>query len=206
MKKYLWLPIGLILIVLFALYVDQPVSMWFDEPKRESWRVFALEITDIGQSAQWFLLAIIVFFISKSRGAQKLPHWAAHLFFALIISGLLLHIVKFSCGRQRPHISPERFPLVFHPFTFDWNYQSFPSGHTQTLFCVAVFFSLLWPRQRIFFFLFALAFSFTRVMALQHFLSDIIGGAMIGLLGAQLSLWMMTRWIPSPEPILRERK
>jgi membrane-associated phospholipid phosphatase len=201
MKRFLWLPLCLIVIGLFAFYLDQPVSQWFDESTHDSWRVFALQITDVGKGAQWFLLAILVFFISKSRGSEKLANWAAHLFCALIVSGALLHVVKFSFGRQRPHISPDRAPLSFHPLNANWDYQSFPSGHTQTLFCVAIFFSMLWPRKRFLFYSIAVAFAFTRVMALQHFVSDIVGGAIVGIIGTQLSIWIMSRWIPSPRPL-----
>lgn len=212
-KNIVTILFGLILAGAVALFIDQPLALWFSLPETEPYRKFAFYITDIGLSEHWFILAILVFFGSwiflKTRKEmnpdsalilriRNLQHWGAHLFFALCTSGLLLQISKHLVGRQRPHISPERFPFVFRPLTNHWDWHSFPSGHTQTLFCVATVVGHLWPKQKMFFWILAGVLSFTRVMAVQHFSSDVIGGALLGILGSQLSLYYFCRWVPAP--------
>ena len=202
---------SLIIIGLTSFFVDQPVSLWFSLPEAEPYRKFAFSITDIGLSEHWFLLAILTFFISKlillyhrhmntfHARVINFKNWGAHFFFALSTSGFLLQITKHIVGRQRPHISEDRLPFVFHPLSNHWDWHSFPSGHTQTLFCVAVLFAIMWPKQRNYFWILAFALSFTRVMSVQHFLSDVVGGALIGILGAELSLYYFARWVPAPK-------
>ena len=199
-----------------ALTLDQSISLWFDEPQRNAWRMFCVEITDVGKAEQWFALALLVYIICRFLihfrpkfvnfgKIQNIRHWAAHFFLALIVSGLSVHVVKFLFGRQRPHISLTRDAFTFHPFTFDWNYQSLASGHTQTLFCVATMFATLWPKSAKWFWFLAAVFSFTRVMAIQHFTSDIIVGAMIGYYGTKWSLLLFSSSIPIPHAITESK-
>lgn len=202
---------GLILAGASALFIDQPIALWFSLPETESYRKFAFAITDIGLSEHWFILAILVFFGSwmllkiktnlrsdLNLRVLNLKNWGAHQFFALCTSGLLLQISKHLVGRQRPHISPERYPFVFRPLTNHWDWHSFPSGHTQTLFCVATVVGCLLPKQRLLFWIIAGLLAFTRVMSVQHFCSDVIGGALLGIFGSQLSLYYFSRWVPAP--------
>jgi membrane-associated phospholipid phosphatase len=204
--------IGLVLAGVFALTLDQPISLWFSHPDHDAYEKFALTITDIGLAEHWFALAVLTFLSCKlflkfkpnlanatSAKLQNFQNWGAHFFFALCTSGFILQTLKHLVGRQRPHISLSRDPLIFHPLSNHWDWHSFPSGHTQTLFCVATIFSTLWPKHKISIFLLAFLFSLTRVMAVQHFFSDIIGGALVGILGAQISLHFFARWVPAPK-------
>ncbi len=202
----------LIIAAIFAFTIDQPISLWFDEPARNSWRLFALEITDIGKGEQWFGLSLFVYFgsqlilkyrpqsISRER-ASNIKNWSLHFFAALIVSGFFLQLTKIIFGRQRPHVSITREALIFHPFNFNWDFQSFASGHTQTLFCVASLFVSLWPQKSKWIWLTAGLLAFTRVMALQHFVSDVIGGALLGIYGTQLSFYLFSRKTPVPQPL-----
>ena len=211
-KKWLVVLLLLSSALLIAIFLDQPISLWFDQPERNGLRLFSLAITDIGKSEQWFALSILILILGKAillirpqslyiDKIKNLMAWAAHLFIALIVSGLILHLIKMSVGRERPHISPTRDPFVFHPGTVNWDFESFPSGHTQTLFCVAFLFVLLWPKKNWLFWTLAALLSYTRVTALQHFTSDIIGGAIIGVLGSQLSIWFFSKKIQMPRPL-----
>jgi len=206
------------LLLGLALYADQPVAQWFDQPKFDLLRLDAREITNIGLAEHWFGLAAIIF-ITCQFIIPRFPKWAArrveliqnwrlagvHLFFALITSGIFLHVIKFMVGRQRPHLTTNHAPMVFVPFSWHWHWQSFPSGHSQTLFSVAAMAAVLWPRLRWVIYILAAAFAMTRVVILQHFLSDAAGGAIIGYLGAQLSFHLVGARISMPNPLSNVR-
>lgn len=187
MKRGLIFCFGTFAAAMSVLLVDQDLSQWFAADAQTSLRVAARRITDIGLGEYWFGLALAVYVLSRWRSWDRYRAWAVQLFFGLLGSGILLQVFKICIGRQRPHKSETYDALVFHPFNLDWHFQSLPSGHTQVLFSVATSAALLWPRGSWFIFLLAAGLGFTRVMTLQHFLSDVIAGALLGYLG---TLWV----------------
>ena len=73
------------------------------------------------------------------------------------------------------------------------NYNSFPSGHTQVMLTVAMIATMIWPKGRYFWFSVSLFLGFTRVVIHQHFFSDFVGGAFLGIYG---TLWIYQLWPP----------
>jgi membrane-associated phospholipid phosphatase len=76
----------------------------------------------------------------------------------------------------------ERGVFVFDFFNFHHHFQSLPSGHSQTLFTTATFFSFLFPKASPYLFIFAFYFSMTRALTIAHFVSDVIFGAGLGII------------------------
>lgn len=190
------LVIGMALALISALTLDQSVSLYFKQPELEPVWLFARNITNAGLSEHYFALALILYVFAKWVRPQFVQTriWARNFFFALIVSGIFVHIVKFCFGRQRPHKSEVFDPYVFHPFTTHWDFHSFASGHTQVMFTVATMFAVAFPRARWVFFAIAAFFGFTRVIIHDHFLSDVIGGAVVGYIGATTALYWVSRW------------
>lgn len=190
------LVIGIVLALISALTLDQSVSLFFKQPELNSVWLFARNITNAGLSEHYFVLSLVLFVFGKWVRPQfvQVRIWARNLFFALILSGIFVHIVKFTFGRQRPHKSVDFDPYVFHPLTTHWDFHSFASGHTQVMFTVATVFAATFPRARWVFFAIAAFFGFTRVIIHDHFLSDVIGGAVVGYIGATTALYWAARW------------
>lgn len=69
---------------------------------------------------------------------------------------------------------------------------SFPSGHTTTAFTLALLMAFEAKRTwcDIVFPLIALFVGYSRIYLAQHFVTDVLGGVIIGLLSACLSLWI----------------
>lgn len=57
---------------------------------------------------------------------------------------------------------------------------SFPSGHTMTAFCLAGFFSLLFPHGKWLWYVWAFGCALARVWGRRHFLDDTLMGAAVG--------------------------
>jgi membrane-associated phospholipid phosphatase len=200
----------LALTITCIFFVDQPVSAWF--AANQDYRYGAQLTTDFALGEYWFGLALFAYVLGKwifplwksnylhhHQRAQLLKWQGLQLFWALTTAGLILRILKFLIGRQRPHKSPVWDPLVFEPFNMHWHFQSMPSGHAQVLFTVAFLFSFFWPRGKWAFFFLAALFSLTRVILHQHFLSDVMAGALVGILGSKLSLFYFTKKFPIPQ-------
>ncbi len=99
---------------------------------------------------------------------------------AVLLTGGLTQIAKFSSGRLRPY---ETSPLNPKDFTA-WNTQSsFWSGHTATSFALAAVFSEVYSDKmwvKITSYGLASTVGITRIVEEQHWPSDVIVGAVVG--------------------------
>jgi membrane-associated phospholipid phosphatase len=190
--------------VLSVLFIDQNLSLFFKRPELMRVWLFAREITNVGLSIHYFVGSILIYVVSRwwLHHFTQLRAWSRDFFFSLVCSGVLLHVVKVIVGRQRPHISEMADAHVFHPFTLNWDFQSFPSGHAQVMLTVATMMSFGFPKGKWLFFALGIFFAFTRVVTRDHFLSDVIMGGTVGYLGSLLAVYYLHRRI---RPELRHR-
>ncbi|RPI73842.1 MAG: phosphatase PAP2 family protein [Ignavibacteriales bacterium] len=102
------------------------------------------------------------------------------LFESLTISGVGIMLMRYLAGRQRPYYNQGEW--AFKGFQTNNEFQSFPSGHT----CVAFALSTVLAERidniwaRIGFYGIASLTATARVINNQHFLSDVVWGALIG--------------------------
>lgn len=186
--------IVLIVCLISIFFVDQKIANLLSPEQALQIYQPARKLTDVGEGAHFFAIAIIGYLISfvflkmnKKRGdflqrqkMEKTKTWFLTFFLALLFSGMVLQALKFVIGRQRPHLTAERDPWVFDHLTSNWHLHSFPSGHTQTLFTVATALSLTFPRWQWWFFAAAVCVAITRVLLQEHFFSDLLMGAYVG--------------------------
>lgn len=201
MWKWLWISLLALLTPVSLLFWDQSTSLWFARPENENIRHWGHAVTDIALGEYWFGLAIVIYAFTrwiapriqaaanKSDLVRFWRNWSINLFLSLLGAGLILRILKSVFGRQRPHKSEIFDPAVFEPMNLHWHFQSMPSGHTQVIFTLAAVLALLWPRGAWLFYAIAAVLGFTRVVTHQHFLSDVLAGALVGVLGA----WLVMR-------------
>jgi membrane-associated phospholipid phosphatase len=120
------------------------------------------------------------------------------------IGGLLEVILKWSVGRTRP---VQGGVISIEPFGFDhfrggpagFLHQSnlcFPSGHATLAFATAACLAYLLPRWKVFWFLLAALVGAERIAELAHYPSDVVGGAICGVLAFQLSRLLLERYLP----------
>lgn len=96
----------------------------------------------------------------------------------IISVGLIEQPVKWLIGRNRPYQNNGRYS--FDPFTFD---ASFPSGHTTHAFMLATVISMHYPKTwvKVTGYSVATLVAFDRINDDIHFTSDVITGAVIGV-------------------------
>lgn len=161
-------------------------------------------VTDWGNYAFYvgFALALAVGLLRGDRALVKLG--LAYFLTLLVFSFLLTRLVKIGVGRPRPWIGAEA-QLGCRPLTLDARYHSFPSGHTSDAFA-AIVPALRWlppgaagTLLRSGVFLLALLVSLSRVMLSQHYLTDVVAGAVLAVGGGWAVAWGLERWLPSPE-------
>ncbi len=138
----------------------------------------------VGAGEILFVISLLVLLIGLMNRREKTIEAGRYGMYATALAGLLVQITKHLIGRPRPRLAGVAlFPVG--P-SFASGYDSFPSGHAAASFALALVLAHFFPRGKIFFFAVAVLISFSRVYNGSHYLSDVFGGAGLGLLTASL--------------------
>lgn len=192
----------LVIATISIAFFDAPVAVFFKSRYGDPLHLFSRQATDIGKAEPYFALTgglWILFFIWRraeraSTLAQKLTsaeQWMLHGLLSLAVSGLLVQVLKHIFGRQRPYADAELSAHHFQPFIANYEFHSLPSGHSQVLFTVATFMIALLPKGRWVWLAIAATLAMTRVTTLNHWLSDVFAGAVVGMFGTVLTFRLM---------------
>jgi undecaprenyl-diphosphatase len=182
-----------IIVLMFALDASEIAMM----PPRGAPSLWPFRVlTDFGQDAYVLgLLAATLIGIAlaapRLQGRSRLSLLSfgtrvEYLFLAVLVPVLSGEIAKWVVGRGRPFVGGKANALNFAPFAGSEAYFSFPSGHAVTAFALAFAVAALWPRARMAMVVYAVAIAITRLVLLAHHPSDVVAGALLGVIGAML--------------------
>jgi membrane-associated phospholipid phosphatase len=120
---------------------------------------------------------------------------ATALVFGPALGGGVAELVKLVVRRQRP--GADSVGYLFRPFDVDlWSTRGlgFVSSHTAVAFGAAAILTRCFPATRVVWLLLASGCAATRLLAGAHYLSDVVGGAVVGWLVADgVWRWCATR-------------
>jgi membrane-associated phospholipid phosphatase len=161
-------------------------------------------LTDFGNDAYvlWLLAAalVVIALVCAGLKGKARARWlslgtqAEYLFFAVLFPVLVAEMVKWTVGRGRPFVGGKASPFNFAPFAGTEAYFSFPSAHAVTSFALAFAVASVWPRARGAIFVYAILIAATRLLLLAHHPSDVVAGAVIGVIGAMaVRYWFAVR-------------
>jgi membrane-associated phospholipid phosphatase len=194
--------LGLLIIVLMYVLDAREIGLM---PARRSPGLWPVRIlTDFGKDAYVLSalagLLIVISCVSPLLGGSSRARWlsfgirAQFLFFAVLTPVLAGAVVKWIVGRGRPFVGGEANPFNFEPFAGTEAYASFPSSHAITAFALAFAVTAVWPRARPAMIAYALLIAGSRLVLLAHHPSDVVAGALIGVLGAMsVRYWFAAR-------------
>ena len=151
-------------------------------------------VSDFGKSEYvlWALLAalaITALTLPRLRGRPRaiLIGWGDRLLFlfcAVAVPVLAGDILKGVIGRGRPFVGGHANPFNYSHFAWTEAYASFPSGHAMTSAALAFGIASLWPRLRWWMAGYVIVILATRLVLLAHHPSDVVAGALVGVVGA----------------------
>ena len=183
--------LGLALASLCFLFVDTSAYHLL-QPGSDLWaRIWSL-LSRFGLSG-WMLISsaaltvtgALLYRLGQQRG-KALQRGAGFVFSAIVVTGLITQAFKHLIGRARPEMFEQLGPYHFNPLEFSYLYASMPSGHTTSIFALATSVSILLPPLRIPLLLFAGISGLSRTYVGAHYLSDVIAGATLGIVGTIL--------------------
>jgi membrane-associated phospholipid phosphatase len=203
-RHALWLIVSIgvaIITLMYALDVPEILLM----PPRGTPSLWWVRIlTDFGKSAYvlwtlFALMAVVLIASAAMRGTARslllgLGTRLQFLFFAVLTPVLVGEVLKWAVGRGRPFVGGEANAFNFSHFAGSEAFASFPSGHANTAFALAFAVSALWPQTRFVMLIYALIICATRLVLLAHHPSDVVAGALVGVLGAMVvRYWFAAR-------------
>ncbi len=186
---------GFILIVLgiAALPLDRAIAHFLYDHVTPAAHKRLDGITHAAKAGHWLAAAILALagaavarhFGTGGEEVPKLITYSTAFIASLTVGSAVLHAIKLVLGRRRPRDDMEMGLYGFVPFAFNTDFNSFPSGHALTIFCVAVIFTCVWPAWWPLWFAIAAFLAGVRALLTAHFLSDVLIGGGIGLITAR---------------------
>jgi membrane-associated phospholipid phosphatase len=203
-RHVLWLSAGLgaaIIVLMYAIDAWEIAQM----PKRGAPSLWWVRIlTDFGKDE--YVLAVLgglliaVALVSPAlRGIQRslllgLGTRLQFIFCAVAVPNLVTEVLKYCIGRGRPFVGGEANAFHFSHFAGNPAYYSFPSGHATTAFALALAVSVIWPQARLAMAVYAIFIAATRLVLVAHHPSDVVAGALVGIIGAMfVRYWFAAR-------------
>jgi undecaprenyl-diphosphatase len=191
-KNSLFYKINLLLIisivVLLSVFSRTEGFILLNSFHTKSLKIFFQNITFLGDGMFAFLVSLVILIFFKKH--RKL---ALLIVIAYLLSGIFSQIFKTIITSPRPSVYFAAHKCKFYLDTFvnsRVGFRSFPSGHSASAFAMATIFSTYFTRKyvSIFSLLFGILIGYSRIYLAHHFLIDVLGGAIIGVLFASLSI------------------
>lgn len=133
-----------------------------------------------GDSLLWLLISGVLIWLREPLGWQ--------LLITVAITSLLTAVVKGLFRRQRP---AEKWAIATDKY-------SFPSGHAARAAAVAVTLAFVFPAYALLTALWAVLVALARVALSRHYLTDVAGGLLFGLIiGLALQFAGLSHWAAS---------
>lgn len=195
---FVW--VGLACLLCVAL-IDRPLALALKAQVQGDWQGFWRVVTALGSGWPWYLAGLSVWGWSRWRMARATwpdawTRWAARaracafMLLGLAVSGVLITVLKALFGRLRPVWLFREGEYGFAPLSFDWAANSFPSGHSQTIWAVMTALMVLFPRHWPTWVALGILVTASRLFLTVHYLSDVLMGSLIGI----ATVVLLARW------------
>lgn len=211
-RNWPWFAAGFALVIAIFVGADAALSRHVVSFTLDSRGLFD-EITRWGES-DWILIPSLALFaitgligLILGKRLQKLAFFQsagilAFIFIGVGLPGLISNLFKRGVGRARPVLIDSSGPFDFQHFSNNWQFESFPSGHTTTSFAFACVVGFLSPRLFPYALLAAVIIAFSRVAVGMHYPTDVLGGVVFGTIGAYGVRYVFAsrRWVFEHNP------
>ncbi len=144
----------------------------------------AKDLSRLGQSECYIVpTLLLLLWWWRVRPDRRLVRVCFWLLAAEAAGGLVTRVLKIACGRWRPsQLASGHFGFAF--FSWKAKMNAFPSGHATDAMAVALVLWFVCPRLRPLCVAWVVMIAAARMLALDHFPSDVAAGMLVGLLCA----------------------
>lgn len=185
--------------ILFILIVFPFIIMPFDSALVRALRelkssggivtdIFALFIpiaSFLGHGATIAIIGLILLIAGRLFKRLQLVFIGKMVLVSYVCAGITVQMLKHLLGRARPRLTDD---ILFIGPSWSSGFDSFPSGHTTVVFCLAYVFSHYYKRYAVLFYSLSIIAAIERFYNLSHFPSDVFAGACTGVIVGMLIL------------------
>ena len=179
----------IILYCVFYIWLDMPIALWLKQNLQDGALIELAQGFKIVFSPKvWFIIALASLIIGcllhygqkRQTVAQPWLFFSVAYFFAFILGCIL----KFILARYRPELLFQSNLYGFHFFAIKDAFNSTPSGHALANFAALYALAKIVNKRVVTILLMLLAtlICLSRVIMLDHYVSDVIFGAYVGIL------------------------
>lgn len=195
------------MVLIFASSVlDGPAAQWMrdtgtDAVVRRHWLAKVVK----APGTYWYTLVVA----GGLWALHRLKWQACGLMCLSGLAALSNSVGKWIFGRARPFklVGVMEQPAVYEPHWFIHGWRglfeqkdlAFPSGHACTAFAAATAAAILLPKWRWAFYACAALVGAERVAENAHYVSDVVAGAALGILGMRLTAWIAAEQVRKHE-------
>jgi len=181
-----------------AFVLDARVAGCAAQWKHPSLDILVGLLNPIGSGVTLLAACLALAVCGRMCGWSRLEGAARLGALGFVAAGLLEFTVKHLVSRPRPDAG--LWSLGFHGPAFLPDVDSFPSGHATSVFTVATAFASFYPGLGPVLYGVAVAVAVGRVYLLRHYVSDVVAGAVIGIVMASVLLrYVRARSQPTPQ-------
>jgi undecaprenyl-diphosphatase len=164
------------------LSLDLAIFRWINEHRNPLLDGVLGVVSALGEmSAVWLLSCVVMFLFGRKEQKRAAVVFLVSL---LILDGLAVAAIKGLWQRPRPYLAL----AGVHKFGVAWKSSSFPSGHAYSSAMAAVIFGAKFRQWLLPLALFAGLTCYSRPYLGMHYPSDVLAGAVIGVLVGLLAL------------------
>jgi undecaprenyl-diphosphatase len=128
---------------------------------------------------------VMIIMTSLFMWEERKREWIPVLLTSFVVSTAICLMLKYTIARPRPSDFSALVALTAY---------SFPSLHSSASFTAVPILDLEFPMFKWFWILFAVVVGFSRIYLNVHYLSDVIGGALIGFATAHLFVFIEKKY------------
>ncbi|HTW50710.1 MAG TPA: phosphatase PAP2 family protein [Stellaceae bacterium] len=195
-RRILWVAVFVLAEFVAIVWVDRPIADFFHDDGGPL-QPFFVKVQWFGLGYPYLVASGLAFALLRWGGElEKLrPHGETmrrlasipgFIFVAVATSGLVADLLKIVVGRTRPKLLFDGGAYDFTWFGFRADHWSFPSGHATTAAALMAALWCLWPRPVWLYVALAALVAASRVITGQHYLSDVVAGAAVGVVVTRL--------------------
>ena len=170
---------GVVPVVALAFLLDASVQRWAAGLQNAAADIVVGMLNPIGSGVTLLVVCIGLAILCRTLGWGRACAASSLGALAFMAAGITEYALKHLVARPRPVVGVTPGVLEL---------DSFPSGHATSVFAVATVLGAFYPRLRWPLYMVAGAIAVGRVYLARHYLSDIVAGALIGLVVASLLL------------------
>jgi membrane-associated phospholipid phosphatase len=172
-------------VVVASGFLDATVRDYSQEHRTETKDDIARVFRHMGQPEVYATVGLGTILAGLIASDDGVTRAGGRITGSLVTAGLSNSIIKYVVGRTRPNHSTEPDPDEFEPFSGN---VSFPSGHTAMAFALAASVSneVHFLPAQIGLYSAATLTGWSRINDNKHWLSDVVGGAAVGITSAMI--------------------